>query len=448
MIVARKITGFFGKFRTSIRISLLLFYLIVPWLKWGDRPMILLNIEQRKFFFPGAVFWPQEFYFLLLVVLIAGIALFLFTSLFGRLWCGWACPQTVYTELFDSIGRLVSPRYGKASQRMWEKIVLYITWLALSLFLTFHFMAYFVGARQMLGDIATNGYATLTLFSWPWFFLSITGLVYFDLAYFRHNFCVYLCPYARFQSVMLDEDSIVIAYDKHRGEPRRLKKIKKGAREEEDWGDCTGCRKCVQVCPTGIDIRDGLQVACINCTHCIDACYEEMSSYNKASLVDFSSSSYFEKRQKTKLLRPRTIIYIFLFVFVIAVFSLMLARRIPIYASVTRERSVQPILINDVAQNIYEIAMGNETEKEVVLEISAALDSNSGLNLISSLEILGLKSHVLKPNELKKIRIVLRGNGAKANDEYSRSIKTLFTISNPATGSSVSKKSIFTIPKK
>ncbi|MCB1174985.1 MAG: cytochrome c oxidase accessory protein CcoG [Leptospiraceae bacterium] len=445
MIVARKILGYYGKFRYYVRLGLIIFYLAMPWFNWGDRPLILLDIEHRKFFFPGAVFWPQENYFLLLIMLILGISLFFFTSLMGRLWCGWACPQTIFTEMFDAMGRLLSPRFGKASHALWEKVILHLVWFLTAIILTYHFVAYFVGARAMLADLINLGTAVMADRTWPYFLLAIAGLFYFDLAILRHHFCVYICPYARFQSVMLDEDSVVIGYDSHRGEPRRKKKIKAGSAEEADWGDCTNCNKCVQVCPTGIDIRDGLQVACINCTHCVDACAEEMQRYDKATLVDFNSMNFLDHRKQTRFIRPRVIVYATIFVVVVVTLVTLLSIRIPIYASVLRDRNVQPIVVNNVAQNLYEVSLGNATEEPVALKIDVQLKRDSDRALVDNFRILGEQSLQMEPNELKKIRIMLQGD-LKSAQAAKKIVPAVFSITNPHTGKTVQKQTIFTIP--
>jgi cytochrome c oxidase accessory protein FixG len=450
MIVARKIFGKFSLLRRIVRVGLLLLYLIVPWINWGERPMILLDIAHRKFYFPGAVFWPQEFYYLWFVVATLGLSLFLFTSLFGRMWCGWACPQTVYTELFDAVGRVVSSRFGKASQKLREKIAVHSAWVLLSAFLTFHFIGYFVGVRAMIGDIAQAGPAVLLNNVWPYFWMAAIGLFYFDLGIFRHNFCVYICPYARFQSVMLDRDSLVIAYDSHRGEPRRKGKIK--AEEESQWGDCTGCTKCVQVCPTGIDIREGLQVACINCTHCVDACTEEMGSYGKQTLVGFASLGYFEERRPPRFLRPRTAVYATLLVAVLSAFTVLLSNRQAYTLSVVRDRNLPPIVVEGVAQNYYSVDVINMQERAIDVSLSVEpVDGDE--NRVSGLtQIIGENPLRLQPNEHRPVRVIVQGIPAAAagasGDGVRINVPVRFRLrdENGAGTGGVFKQSVFTIP--
>ncbi|MEQ9365524.1 MAG: cytochrome c oxidase accessory protein CcoG [Leptospirales bacterium] len=452
MIVARYISGKYAVLRRGVRVGLLVSYLIVPWINWGDRPMVLLDIASRKFYFPGAVFWPQEFYFLWFVVATLGLALFLFTSLFGRMWCGWACPQTVYTEMFDAIGRVVSSRFGKASQKLWEKIAVHSVWVFVSAILTFHFIGYFVGVRVMSAEILESGPAIFTDSAWPYFWLAATGLFYFDLGIFRHNFCVYICPYARFQSVMLDRDSYVIAYDSHRGEPRRKAK-KLTPEEEKQVGDCTGCTKCVQVCPTGIDIREGLQVACINCAHCVDACTDEMSRFGKETLVGFNSLNYFEERKQPRLLRPRTVAYAALLFAVIAGFTLALVERTPFQLSVVRDRDLPPLLIEAKAQNYYNIDVMNMRERPIELHLSVEPVQPGETRVSDLTEIIGENPLRLKANEHRPVRVIVQGTpGRQTESAVRQSIPVRFVLKeSPASAGDsahrANKESMFTIPK-
>lgn len=448
MIVARYISGKYAILRRIVRVALLVAYLVVPWINWGDRPMVLLDIASRKFYFPGAVFWPQEFYFLWFVVATLGLALFLFTSLFGRMWCGWACPQTVYTEMFDAIGRVVSSRFGKASQKLWEKILVHSVWVLASAILTFHFIGYFVGVRAMSTEIMNTGLAIFSDSVWPYFWLASTGLFYFDLGIFRHNFCVYLCPYARFQSVMLDRDSFVIAYDSHRGEPRR--KSKKLTPEEEKFaGDCTGCTKCVQVCPTGIDIREGLQVACINCAHCVDACTEEMSRYGKETLVGFNSLNYFEERKEPRLIRPRTVAYAALLFAVVSVFTMALVGRTPFQLSVVRDRNLPPLLVEQTAQNYYSVDVMNMREEPVELYLSVQTIDPQESRVTELTGIVGENPLRLQPNEHRPVRVIVQGIPAQASGAERESVPVRFSLREEGaaeSGHSVDKDSMFTIP--
>ncbi|MDH5655850.1 MAG: cytochrome c oxidase accessory protein CcoG [Spirochaetia bacterium] len=452
MIIARHISGKIGNFRGYVRTFLLVIYLVIPWLTWNQRPAILLDIADRKFYFPGIVIWPQEFYFLLLLILLLGLSLFLFTTLFGRIWCGWACPQTIYTEFFDWIGRLILPKkFGKRSAKLYHKIIVHAFWILTSAFITFHFIAYFVGTREMLHSFFEEGLKITQTSVWPYFFIIITALFYLDLGIFREHFCIYVCPYARFQSVMLDRDSIVIAYDSHRGEPRRQSGqniIKAGSlAKQEKHGDCTACNMCVLVCPTGIDIREGLQVSCINCGHCIDACVKEMGKHSKETLVGFSSTNYSENRTPTKFIRTRTIVYSALMTLVTAVFLLLFFYRTPINVSLQRDRNIQPLIAAGTVQNYYEIKIANMGESPSKYRINTDIIDEHKDVILNFEQLTGENPVSIMPNEIKSVRLILRGKVNNSEKIHYRLLDirvSVEDINNPS--DIVFKKSLFTIP--
>jgi cytochrome c oxidase accessory protein FixG len=441
VIVARHVTGTVIKLRSIVRYIFIGLFLLVPWLQWNGRPAILLDIAERKFYFPGFVIWPQEFYFLMLMLIALGLSLFLFTALLGRIWCGWACPQTLYVELFDTIGRLLLPsKFGKRSEKIYHKIFIHAIWILLSLALTFHFIAYFVPAREMLSSIVEIGPAIFTEFTWPYFLL-VTGLIFYaDIALFREQFCVFLCPYARFQSVMLDQDSIVIAYDPVRGEPRR------GSEEAEakGEGDCTNCNMCVQVCPTGIDIREGLQVACINCGHCIDACTREMGRVDKKSLVSYGSTNYLVDRKKTRFLRGRTVVYSILLALAIGFFTFLLVNRVPAHLWVIPHPTLAAVNLGDGRiQNYYKMQVGNLTESEAGFLLSVKPAEGSP---VSDVRIEGdTRDFEIEANGLKQMVVVVTG---KPDSESGRKyLPVEFILTRKAdTDEQIIKKANFHLP--
>ena len=452
MIVARHISGKIGKIRGYVRTLLLVIYLIIPWLTWNGRPAVLLDISARKFYFPGIVMWPQEFYFLLLLLIVLGLSLFLFTSLFGRIWCGWACPQTIYTEFFDWIGRIILPKkFGKRSETIIHKALIHFIWVITSTFITFHFIAYFVGTDYMINAVKDEGLSLFRLNVWPYFLIITSGLFYLDLGIFREHFCIYVCPYARFQSVMLDRDSIVIGYDSHRGEPRRRsgKNIIAAGMQtsHEKYGDCTACNMCVLVCPTGIDIREGLQVSCINCGHCIDACDKEMSKHNKKTLVGFSSLNYYENRLPIKLFRTRTAIYSILLSLVTIIFGTLMILRSPINISLQRDRNIQPLIASGLVQNYYELQIANMGEKETTYLIETKhIDKNDAV-FNNFEQLLGENPVTIPANQIKTMRLILRGNINKGQ-EFTRLVEIevhATEVGNPS--NHTRKKSYFTIPQ-
>ena len=281
-IYPRSVTGLFARWRFILVIATQLLFYGLPWLSWNDRQAVLFDLVQRKFYIFGLVLWPQDVIYLTLLLILSALALFLFTAVAGRLFCGYACPQTVYTEIFMWIERKVEgDRFARIrldgeewpwNIRKWRlKMTKHFLWFFIAFWTGFTFIGYFT-------PIETLGSSLLHLSLGPWqsFWLAFYSFATWGNAGFmREQVCKYMCPYARFQSVMVDKDTFLVTYDKVRGEPRgsRNKSIDY---ESKDLGDCVDCSICVQVCPPGIDIRDGLQYMCIGCGACIDACDQVM----------------------------------------------------------------------------------------------------------------------------------------------------------------------------
>jgi cytochrome c oxidase accessory protein FixG len=314
----------------------------------------------------------------------------------------------------------------------------------------------------MINGVLTKGIGILATDAWPYFLTVISLLFYGDIAIFREQYCVYICPYARFQSVMLDNDSIVIAYDKHRGEPRRNSK---GSTEtttvqtelithKEGEGDCTNCNMCTLVCPTGIDIREGLQVSCINCGHCIDACDHEMAKFDKPSLVDFSSMNYFENRIKTRFFRIRTIIYLTIATLLVGAAVTLLINRKPIHFWVYPDPKIGSFYMSEnIAQNYYKMDIGNITESDhdYVLEVRPMLENSPvvKLNVMTSGASSEDSIHV-KGNALFKSSLVIQGEIDKSklinNQRYIPIIFHVHDKNNPKI--KIEKRASFVIPEK
>lgn len=302
------VTGDWWKRRRVVAYVLMVIFVAIPHLRFGGKPLVLLDIPGREFTILGRTFLPTDTLLLALLILSVFISIVLITAVAGRAWCGWACPQTVYMEfLFRPIDRLfegTKGKGGKPKQKMsgLRHVGRFAVYLALSMFLAHTFLAYFVGTEKLAMWIRSSP------LNHPVAFLVMagtTGLMLFDFLFFREQLCLIACPYGRFQSVMLDRQSKIVAYDPHRGEPR-----KKGKRVPGDGlGDCVDCNQCVVVCPTGIDIRDGLQMECINCTQCIDACDVVMDRVGKPrGLIRYGSQDSIDGKPQ-RLLRGRTIIY-------------------------------------------------------------------------------------------------------------------------------------------
>ena len=304
----------------------------IPWVRVHGEPLVLLDVPQRKFHVLGLVIFPQELFFLWLILAGLALALFFFTALAGRLWCGWACPQTVFTDVYAGIARRIQgwSRAGPPRQvPVWRRVATHVAWIAVSAVVGLHVVGYFRSPYDLLTALRSGHWAGASMGFW----IAGTALCYLDFAIVRQTFCKYLCPYARFQSVLLDGDSLVVAYDTSRGEPRGKKRRAEGA------GDCVDCGLCVAVCPTDIDIRRGLQLECIGCTQCIDACDGVMTRVGRpVGLIAYRSLAALEGR-RTRLLRPRVLIYGALLVATVVGFGSSLASRAPLAFEVERNGS-------------------------------------------------------------------------------------------------------------
>lgn len=328
-----------GKFLLARRIvayMLIVIFSAVPWIPINGKPSIFLDVVHREFTFFGKTFLPTDTLLLAFLLIIFFVAIFLVTALFGRVWCGWACPQTVYMEfLYRPIERLCMGSPGKRKTKKFlgiRKIVQYAIYLIISLHLAQTFLSYFVGAHNLsewiLGSPSEHPAAFIIV-------IVTTGLMMFDFALFREQVCTIMCPYARMQSALLDSDSLIVTYDKNRGDPRGKKKRTPPKQSgdvnllvlEDALGDCIDCTMCVQTCPTGIDIRDGVQLECIGCAQCIDACNVVMEKIGRPlGLIRYSSERVIEGG-KPHLIRPRVIIYPLILIGAIIAFVFLLSSK-------------------------------------------------------------------------------------------------------------------------
>lgn len=309
-IQPRQVEGVFSTLRNSSVVVLLAIYYLFPWVNWSGRQAVLWDLPNRKFYIFELVIWPQDFFFLAALLIIAALALFFFTTVAGRLWCGYACPQTVWAKVllwieeFFEGGRNKRIRLDKApwsGEKMARKGGKYFSWVLFAFITGFTFVGYFSPIRDMVIRTLAFNLGTAEVF-WIGFYALMIWLLG---AVMREQVCIYMCPYARFQSVMYDPDTLLIAYDEQRGEPRA-----KGKRTpEKNLGSCVDCSVCVQACPMGIDIRDGLQYQCTGCALCIDACDEIMDKTKQArGLIRYTTENRLEGKQ-TNILRPRVFLY-------------------------------------------------------------------------------------------------------------------------------------------
>ena len=386
-VYPREIEGRFARLRVLSVWSLLGIYYLLPWLNWNDRQAVLFDLPARKFFIFGLVFWPQDFIFLALLLIIAALALFFFTAIGGRLWCGYACPQTVWTESFLWMERLAEGGRNarqKLDRGPWDahkiarKSAKQFMWVTFALWTGFTFVGYFTPIR-VLGHEITS----LTLGPWEAFWIIFYAFAtYGNAGYLREQVCKYMCPYARFQSAMFDKDTLVITYDGERGEPRGARKRGTDPKEQ-GLGDCIDCTWCVQVCPTGIDIRKGLQIECIACAACIDACDSVMDKVGSPRGLIRYTTEHALHHQETRLLRPRVFIYGGLLGAVFIAFVLGIALRSPVSLDVLRDRNSLYRLTDDGnVDNVYTLRILNKTEREQNFRIEA--QGSSPLTLIQS----------------------------------------------------------------
>ena len=373
-IYPRAVHGVFARWRWGIVFLTQAIFYGVPWLSWNGRQAVLFDLGARKFFIFGLVFWPQDVIYLAVLLILSALALFLFTAVAGRLWCGYACPQTVYTEIFQWIERKVEgDRLARirldAAPWSLEKFVIkalkHTAWFAVALWTGYTFVGYFAPIRD-LGVRAISW----QLGPWEAFWILFYGVAtYGNAGWMREQVCKYMCPYARFQSVMFDKDTLVITYDRDRGEPRgsRSKAVKP---RDEGLGDCVDCGICVQVCPTGIDIRAGLQYECIGCAACIDGCDQVMAKMGyPPGLIRYSTENALANRLDTttvcrRILRPRTMLYSAVLLTVVAAAVVSLATRNPLKVDVIRDRGALAREAGPgIIENVYRLQLMNTDEK-------------------------------------------------------------------------------------
>jgi len=381
-IYMRSVTGLFARWRLIFVGLTQLFFYTIPWLNWNDRQAVLFDLGARKFYIFGMVLWPQDVIYLTLLLLISALGLFLFTAIAGRLFCGYACPQTVYTEIFmwierhtegDRVARIRLDEAPWSLRKMRIKASKHALWLIVAALTGFTFIGYFAPIRE-LGQALVS----FTFGPWQWFwFLFYSFATWGNAGFLREQVCKYMCPYARFQSVMVDPDTLVVTYDSARGEPRgaRSRKVDHHA---QGLGDCVDCSICVQVCPTGIDIRQGLQYMCIGCGACVDACNQVMEkvAYPQGLIRYTSERGVLEKlsvqQVRKHLLRPRVLIYSALMLVLVAIFVTALATRSTLRVDVIRDRGM---LGREVAggmiENVYRLQMMNASEHSLILSVRA-----------------------------------------------------------------------------
>ena len=376
-IYPREVHGIFATMRNVAMVALLGIYYGLPWLQYDGHQAILFDLPARKFYVFGWTFWPQDFIYLTALLLIAAYALFFFTALAGRLWCGYACPQTVWTEIFIWIERKFEgsrQKQIKLDKGPWngERIMRtggkHAAWLIFSLFTGFTFVGWFTPIDSLFSDIIIGDIS-----GWGVFWILFYGFAtYGNAGWMREQVCIYMCPYARFQSVMFDKDTLLIAYDEERGEPRGARKKGVDAKES-GLGDCINCGLCVQVCPTGIDIRNGLQYQCIGCAACIDVCDEVMEKVNlPKGLVKYTTEHNIQGG-KTNVLRARILVYAALLFIISGALVYSIATRTPLELDIIRDRNALYFETDEgMIENVYTLKVINMTNSPQNYTITAS----------------------------------------------------------------------------
>lgn len=403
-VYPREVAGRFSRLRISAAWILLGLFYVLPWINIQGQQIVLFDLPARQFHFFGLTLWPQDLFVLSLLLAMAALSLFFFTALAGRLWCGYACPQTVWTEVFLWMERVTE---GTRNQRIkldkspWtlnklsKKASKQFLWITFALWTGFTFVGFFVPIR----DLGTR-IPSFDVGGWESFWLVFYGFAtYGNAGYLREQVCKYMCPYARFQSAMFDDNSLVISYDTSRGEPRG------GRKRDADYkamglGDCIDCLACVQVCPTGIDIRNGLQIECIACAACIDVCDEVMDKMNyPRGLIRYTTENAMAGKP-TRILRPRLFIYIAALLALATLVGVILTGREPLIADVLRDRTALYRVVGDQLENSYSLKLTNRATAPLTLSVSA-----SGLDYLVVVEPTRLIA--VKPGETVDVALTL-----------------------------------------
>jgi cytochrome c oxidase accessory protein FixG len=410
-IYAREVSGLFVKWRWAlVWLTQLVFY-GMPWLTWNDRQAILFDLGSRRFYMFNLVLYPQDFIYLTALLVISAYALFLFTTVAGRLWCGFACPQTVYTEIFMWIERKFEgdrPKRMKLDKSPWtadklmRKAGKQVTWIALALWTGYTFVGYFTPIRVLAHEVVNFG-----LGPWETFWILFYGFAtYGNAGYMREQVCKYMCPYARFQSAMFDRDTLIISYDSKRGEPRGSRARKTDAKSMGQ-GDCVDCTLCVQVCPTGIDIRKGLQYECIGCAACIDVCDSVMDKMGtprgliRYATLNAMDNNWGRKEMWGRVTRPRVLIYTSILLLVMGVFVNSLYSRPPFRVDIVRDRGALARVVDEgFVENVYRVQVMNASELVQKYRV--------GVEQLAQGQVMGGEEVVLGPAEARWVPVAVK----------------------------------------
>jgi cytochrome c oxidase accessory protein FixG len=381
-IYARAVSGWFAGWRWALVWATQLLFYGLPWVEWNSRQAVLFDLPARRFYLFDLILYPQDFIYLTGLLVISAYGLFLFTAVAGRLWCGYACPQTVYSEIYMWVERRIEGDRARRMKRdagpwtfdrVWRFAAKQAVWIAIGLWTGFTFVGYFTPIKTL-----SSGAITLGLGPWETFWILFYGFAtYGNAGYLREQVCKYMCPYARFQSAMFDRDTMIISYDLERGEPRGTRGRSTDLKAA-NLGHCIDCGLCVQVCPTGIDIRKGLQYECIGCAACIDVCNGVMDKMKyPRGLVRYATQNgmahHWTRAQMFRhVLRPRVLVYTAVLILIVAAMGASIALRSPFRVDVVRDRGALARIVGDgYVENIYRLQIMNATEQRQRYQLEA-----------------------------------------------------------------------------
>jgi cytochrome c oxidase accessory protein FixG len=447
-IYPRSVSGLLSKWRWAlVWLTQIVFYGL-PWLQWNARQAVLFDLEARRFYIFNLVLYPQDFIYLTGLLVISALALFLFTAVAGRLWCGYACPQTVYTEIFLWLEKLVEgdrsarQRLDKtpiSAQKLGKKALKHGLWIAVAIWTGFTFVGYFTPIREL-------GALTLAASLGPWqtFWVLFYGFAtYGNAGFLREQVCKYMCPYARFQSAMFDKDTMIVTYDEKRGEPRGARS-KKADPTALGLGSCVDCTLCVQVCPTGIDIRKGLQYECIGCGACIDVCDDVMDKVGyPRGLIKYSTQNgiaqgWSRAQMLKRAFRPRVLVYTAILGLITLAVFVSLFMRTPLKVDVIRDRGALARMVEQGRiENVYRLQVMNATES--TQRYTVTVSGIPGITLDPSADIEVLPTEV----RAAAVRVQIPPNGAEPGSH-----PITFEVKSSSDGAvRVVEKSVFLVPR-
>ena len=453
-IYARSVSGWFAGWRWALVWGTQLLFYGLPWLEWNARQAVLFDLGSRRFYIFNLVLYPQDFIYLTGMLILSAYALFLVTAVAGRVWCGFACPQTVYTEIYmwverqfegDRIARMRLDAAPWTATKWLRKGGKQLAWIAIGLWTGFTFVGYFTPIQSLAIEASTLGFGP-----WEWFWVLFYGFAtYGNAGFMREQVCKYMCPYARFQSAMFDKDTLIISYDTERGEPRGSRP-RTADPKTLGKGDCIDCGLCVQVCPTGIDIRNGLQYECIGCAACIDVCNGVMDKMKyPRGLIRYDTQNGLARHLKRtqvlrRIFRPRVLVYSAIMLLITAAFVTSLALRSPFRVDVIRDRGALARQVEDGRiENVYRLHVLNATESAQRYMIR--VEGIAGLSVASraEFEVASTEDRWMAVN-LQLLPAEARALGAGVHP-------MMFTVDRIDTGSgtpaTVREKSTFVVPR-